>query len=203
MGMEEYAIILDYLPTGHSEDERPIYKREPVAYGVGDKYLSLLELIPKKDVELDPGERVYIGKDDRDKIDYVKRRVEYDDLTAAAISELPYVVEKIVEKEEKRFVDFFNQSRPISTRYHQIELLPGIGNRLMWEILDERKKKPFESFKDISNRVKAIHDPGHMIVKRIVLELEGGKELGKGKYKLFTAPPIQKEESRPRRRGYR
>ncbi|MFQ5887349.1 MAG: DUF655 domain-containing protein [Candidatus Hydrothermarchaeales archaeon] len=200
MGMEEYVFILDYLPTGHPEDERPIYKREPVAYGLGEKYLSLLELIPKKGVELSPGERVYIGKDDRDKVDYVKRRAEYNDLTASARSELPYVVEKIIEKEEKRFVDFFNESQPISTRYHQIELLPGIGNRLMWEILDERKKKPFVSFEDIAKRVKAIHDPKHIFVKRIVLELEGGKELGKGKYKLFTAPPVQKEESRPKRR---
>ncbi len=203
MGMEEHAYILDYLPTGHPEDERPIYKREPIAYGIGEKFLSLLELIPKKGVELTVGERVYIGKDDRDKIEYVKRRAEYDDITAAAVSELPYIVENIVENEEKKFVDFFNESRPISTRYHQIELLPGIGNRLMWEILDERKKKPFKSFEDISERVKAIHDPKQMIVKRIVLELEGGKELGKGKYKLFTALPIQKEESKPRRRGYR
>lgn len=203
MGMEEYAFILDYLPTGHLEDERPIYKREPVAYGLGDKYLSLLDLIPKKGVELSIGERVYIGKDDREKIEYVKRRVDYDDLTASARSELPFVVDKVVEKEEKRFVDFFNDSQPISTRYHQIELLPGIGNRLMWEILNERRKKPFESFEDISVRVKAVHDPKHMIVKRIVLELEGGKELGKGKYKLFTAPPIQKEESMHRGRGYR
>lgn len=203
MGMEEYAFILDYLPTGHPEDERPIYKREPVSYGLGDKHLSLLELIPKKGVELSIGERVYIGKDDREKIEYVKRRADYDDLTASARSELPFVIDKIVEKEEKRFVDFFNDSQPISTRYHQIELLPGIGNRLMWEILNERRKKPFESFEDISVRVKAVHDPKHMIVKRIVLELEGGKELGKGKYKLFTAPPIQKEESRHRGRGYR
>jgi len=203
MGMEEHAFILDYLPTGHPEDRRPIYKREPIAYGLGAKHLSILELIPKKGVELSIGEYVYIGKDDREKIEYIKQRTDYDSLTASARSELPFVVEKVVEKEEKRFVAFFNDSQPISTRYHQIELLPGIGNRLMWEILNERRKKPFESFEDISSRVKAVHDPTNMIVKRIVSELEGGKELGKGKYKLFTAPPIQKEEPKHRGRGYR
>ncbi|MFQ6135555.1 MAG: DUF655 domain-containing protein [Candidatus Hydrothermarchaeales archaeon] len=200
MGMEEYALILDYLRTGHPEDERPIYKREPLVYAVGEKYLSLLELIPKKGVELEPYERVYIGKEERDKIDYVKRRVDYDHLTAAAKSELPYVVEKIVEGSEKRFVDFFNESQPISTRLHQIELLPGIGNKLMWEILNERKKKPFESFADIAKRIKALPNPKKVIVKRIILELEGGKTLGKGKYKLFTSPPAEKEEPKPKRR---
>lgn len=185
--MEDYAIILDYLPLGRPDDERPLYKREPIAFGIGEKYFTLIELIPKKGVELKPYERVYIGKEKRDKIEYIKRRITYDELSAAAKSELPYVVEKIVEQNEKTFVDFFNKAGPITTRFHSLELLPGIGKKLMWEILEEREKKPFESFKDIEERVKTIPDPKKLIVKRILLELEeGGERVGRGKYKLFV-----------------
>jgi putative nucleotide binding protein len=195
MGMEEYAIVLDYRPHGHPEDSRPIYKREPIAYAIGEDYLTLIELVPKKGVELKPHERVYIGKEGRDKIDYIKRRITANELTAAARSELPYAVETIVSKNEKKFVKFFNEAGPVSTRLHMLELLPGIGKKLMWEILDERKKKPFESFEDISKRIKALPDPKKLIIKRIVSELEEeGMRVGKGKYKLFVSPPPRKEK---------
>ena len=37
---------------------------------------------------------------------------------------------------------------------HMLELLPGVGKKHMWEIIEARKDKPFESFEDIKNRVK-------------------------------------------------
>ncbi|MEE9564731.1 MAG: DUF655 domain-containing protein [Candidatus Hydrothermarchaeaceae archaeon] len=189
MGMEEHAIVLDYLPQGHHDDEKPVYKREPVAYAMGEEFLTLIELVPRKGVGLSAHERVYIGKDERDKIEYIKKRVEYDDLTSAAKSELPYAVDEIVTKKEAQFVEFFNESQAISTRLHRLELLPGIGKKLMWEIIKERNDQ-FTSFKDISERIKSLSDPKKLIVKRILLELEGGeRKLGKGKYKLFVAPP--------------
>ncbi len=190
MGMEEYAIILDYLPLGRPDDERPLYKREPIAFAIGEKFFTLMELVPKKDVELKTHERVYIGKEKRDKIEYIKRRVSYSELSAAAKTELPYVIEKIVERNEEKFVEFFNKAQPITTRLHSLELLPGVGKKLMWEILEEREKKPFSSFKDIEERVKTIPDPKKLIVKRILIELEESEaKVGKGKYKLFVQIP--------------
>lgn len=195
MGMEDYAIVLDYLPHGRSEDERPMYRREPIAYALGEEYLTLIELVPKAGIEFKSHERVYIGKDERDKIEYIKRRVGYKELSAAAKSELPYAVEEVVSKNEKKFVQFFNEAQAISTRLHGLELLPGIGKKLMWEILEERKKKLFESFEDISARVKSIPDPKKLISRRIVSELEEEDvRTGKRKYKLFVSPP-------PMRRG--
>ncbi|MEE9474138.1 MAG: DUF655 domain-containing protein [Candidatus Hydrothermarchaeaceae archaeon] len=189
MGMEEHAIVLDYLPQGHHDDEKPVYKREPVAYAIGEEFLTLIELVPRKGVGLSAHERVYIGKDERDKIEYIKKRVEYDDLTSAAKSELPYAVDEIVTKNEAQFIEFFNESQAISTRLHRLELLPGIGKKLMWELIKERKNQ-FTSFKDISERIKSLSDPKKLIIKRILLELEGGeRKLGKGKYKLFITPP--------------
>ncbi|GCC11674.1 hypothetical protein IPdc08_01730 [archaeon] len=200
MGMEEYVYVLDYLLEGRLEDERPTYKKEPLVIGLGDKYFSILELVQKKDVDFNISERVYIGKKERNKIDYIKRRINYDELTAAAKAELPYVVEKIVMSKEKKFVDFFNRATPITTRLHALELLPGIGKKLMWEILEERKKGQFESFENISSRIKAISDPAKLIASRIVAELEeGDSKMGKGKYRIFV-PSGPKDEERGRRR---
>ena len=81
--MEDYAYILDYLPHGRS-DKRG-FRREPMAYALGDTEFKLFELTPKDNVALSIGERVYIGKDVklRDAILHVKRRVRYEDLTTA------------------------------------------------------------------------------------------------------------------------
>ncbi len=190
MGMEDNVIILDFLRLGRVEDDRPIYKKEPLAFGLGEKFFTLIELVPKQGIQVNAHERVYIGKDERKKIAYIRRRVSFDDLSAAAKAELPYVVEEIIEKEEAKFVEFFNEAHALTTRLHSLELLPGIGKKLMWEILDERKKKPFESFEDISKRIKALSDPKKLFVNRIIRELEEeGTRLGKGKYKLFVSLP--------------
>jgi putative nucleotide binding protein len=42
----------------------------------------------------------------------------------------------------------------------------------MWEILAERKKRPFDSFADISNRVRGLYHPEKVIAKRIEDELK-------------------------------
>lgn len=193
MGMEEYAVVLDYLAHGHAEGEKPLYRREPTVYAIGETFLTLMELVPKRGVQLKADDRVYVGKDERREIEYIRRRVSYNDLSSAAKSELPYVAEEIVARGEKRFLEFFNQAQPLTTRLHGLELLPGIGKKLMWEIIEERKKKPFESFADIANRIKAISDPKKIIARRIAAELQADEaRTGKAKYRLFTIPLSKK-----------
>jgi putative nucleotide binding protein len=191
--MEEYAIILDYLPLGYVKEGIPTYKRKPVAQAIGKEEFTLLELIPKEDVALDIHQKVYIGSGKRDEISRVNRRLKYDDLTSTAKVELNYVIEEVIKTKEDKFVEFFNEAGPISTRLHQLELLPGIGKKHMWDIIKARKEKPFESFDDIKKRVTMLSDPVKLISKRILLELEAtGDKKGKRKYVLFTRPPAKK-----------
>ncbi len=179
--MEDYAYILDYLPQGRAEHRR--FKREPLAYGIGDQEYKLLELVPKDEAMLIVGEKVYIGKemDRRDQILHVKRRVGFEELTHTGRSELPYVIQEIVKTGEKRFVRFYNEAHAITTRFHMLELLPGLGKKTMWTILDERKKGDFADFKDIENRA-GIHHPEKFIAKRLELELSDPHQ----KYKIFA-----------------
>lgn len=187
--MEDYAIILDYLPLGYIKEDAPSYKKKPVAQAIGIEEFTLLELTPKEKVNLDIHEKVYIGAGKRDKIARVNRRLKYDKLTATAKIELDYVIEEIIKANEDKFVQFFNEAGPISTRLHQIELLPGIGKKHMWDILKARKEKKFESFQDIKKRVPMLANPVKLISKRILMELEGNSDRkGKRKYILFTRP---------------
>ncbi len=193
--MEDYAIILDYLPLGYVKEGAPSFKRKPVAQAMGVDEFTLLELTPKEKINLDIHEKVYIGADKRDKIARVSRRLEYDKLTSTAKIELNYAVEEIIKENEDKFVQFFNQARSISTRLHQIELLPGIGKKHMWDILNARKEKEFESFQDIKKRVPMLADPVKLLSKRVLMELEAtGDRKGKRKYILFTRPPKKRFE---------
>ena len=180
--LEDYAYVLDFLPYGHPDDKRPLHKREPLAQVVGEKYFTLLEVSVKKDKNPLVGDRVYIGKDlmQRDVVNKIKRRLRYEELTATAKSELPYVLEQMVKQQEERFVEFFNKAESITTKLHQLELLPGIGKKTMWAIIEERKKEPFKSFEDIAKRIKI--DPVKCVIQRIIYELQNPST----KYKLFT-----------------
>ena len=192
--MEDHAIILDYLPLGYVKEGAPSFKRKPIAQAVGTEEFTLLELIPKERVPLDIHERVYIGPGKRDEIARVNSRLKYDKLTTTARVELDYVIEEIIKENEDKFIEFFNEAGPISTRLHQLELLPGIGKKHMWDIINARKEAKFTSFEDIKDRVSMLAEPVKLIAKRVHLELEAGEERkGKMKYILFTRPPKPKK----------
>ena len=81
---EVNAMVLDVLMKGHAEDPRPQFKREPVVQAMGLEQFKLLELIPKPGVVINLHDKVYIGDSSRDKIERVKRRISYDELTQTA-----------------------------------------------------------------------------------------------------------------------
>jgi len=131
---EEYAYVLDYLPHGRP-GSRPGYRAGALVQVVGEEYFTLLEAIAKEGVVLKTYDRVYVGKDAREKITYIIGRINYDELTSNAKMELPAVVEKMVVNRENWFVIFFNTAQAITPRMHALELIPGItcGRFLMKE----------------------------------------------------------------------
>jgi len=86
----------------------------------------------------------------------------------------------LTKNQEQRFLDFFNQAQAVTPRMHALELLPGIGKKSMWQIVNERERKPFISFKDIRERA-GVSDPIKIIARRILEELSQ-----ESKYRLFT-----------------
>ncbi len=188
---EEYAYVLAVIPPKvFLRDNRP--RGETVVQAVGESFFTLLELAPMRGATLHPQERVPISRNARGKIDHVRRRIFYEDLAPESSEELPLIVEIIVTKYEHKFVQFFNEAKPLTTRMHSLQLLPGIGQTLMWAILEERKREPFKSFDDIANRTKLQH-PKKVVTARIIDELQEDV-----KRWLFVKPPRREEDERER-----
>jgi putative nucleotide binding protein len=163
------AIVLDFLAHGRTEDDRPQYQKQPLAYALDREDFRLYEVVLGADADVSIGDDLVIDRAS----DAVERtgEVEYEGLSGGAQSELDYAVEDLVTEEERRFVDFYNDAQPITLRLHQLNLLPGIGKKLRNSILDERKRGPFESFEDLGERVDGLHNPEEVIVERILEEI--------------------------------
>jgi len=86
---EQYAYIIDFLPTGHAEDTRPIHLRQPVAQALGADYYILLELSVKENARVEIESRVFVGKGERDVVKHVERRLSYEELPTARRSSCP------------------------------------------------------------------------------------------------------------------
>ena len=178
-----HAVVLDYLPHGRSDDNRPQYQKAAVAYALTEDSFDLLELTLTDDADINIVDRVAVDPVDDEQIDSL-REIDYDELTSSAESELEYAVEAIIDADEERFVDFYNDAQPITLRLHQLNLLPGIGKKLRNKIIDTRKRGPFESFEDLSERVGGLHRPKEVLIERIQEELRDDDL----KYKIFVRP---------------
>lgn len=177
MMKDENIIILDFLPRGRPSDR----KAEPVVQGIGERFFNLLEVVLREGVTAKVGNKLYVGDDKRNEVKYIRGKIDYDMLTNYSKSEIEAVLTSLINENEKKFVDFFNIARPVTTRLHSLELLPGIGKTHMWQIIRERRKKQFENFKDLQGRVEMLPDPKKIVARRILMELEG-----KDRYKLFV-----------------
>lgn len=178
--IESRIFVLDYLPEGKGFGQSK--QREPTIQGIGSKWFSLLEMtVDNKGTFENLSELDLPQTSESTPIRQVKRRISVNDLTNTGYENLNEAIHLIINKNEKRFVSFFNKAQPITNRIHSLQLIPGIGKKLMWEILAARKGMPFVSFKDIEERVK-ISDIRKMIFNRIIQELEEEE-----KHRLFTA----------------
>jgi putative nucleotide binding protein len=179
---EEHAYVLDFLPYGRP-GSRPSYRAGAIIQVVGEYFFTLLEAIVKEGLVLKPHDRVYVGKEKRDVITYIAGRVSFEELTANAKMELPNLIEKIVSVRERWFINFFNTAQAMTPRMHAMELIPGIGKKYMWQIINERERRPFDNLKDLQQRTN-IPDPVKLIAKRVLEELSE-----ESKYSIFTRAP--------------
>jgi putative nucleotide binding protein len=178
------GIVLDFLARGLGDDARTRFEQSPVAYAVGVDDFRLFEMRLSEEADIAIDDRVVLdpAEERTPGIEEVNA-VEYADLSGGAQSELEYVVEELVEAEEPRFVDFYNDAQPITLRLHQLDLLPGIGDKLRNGIIDERKRRPFDDFADVEERVDGLHDAEEVVVERILEEFRE-EDL---KYRNFVA----------------
>ncbi|MGI9567313.1 MAG: DUF655 domain-containing protein [Nitrosopumilus sp.] len=167
---EEHAYVLDFNPRGKSSAVRG--REGIIVTAIGEERLTLLEVLGVPNSTFEVGERIYIGKEGRTKVLSVLGKLEYDHVSSSAQSELSGVVENIVTTNESKFVEYLNNTRPLTPRIHALELIPGIGKTYMKTMLEERDKKKFESYQDLQERV-GFKDPIKHISERIMDEITG------------------------------
>lgn len=166
--------MLDFITRGKSSIIRE--REGPLVQAVGEERLTLLEILAADDANFIPGEKIAIGKDNREKVISVLGKLNYEELTNESKNEILNVLEKLILDNETSFVAYFNELQPITPRLHALELIPGIGKTFMREIISERERKAFENFADLERRI-GIREPSKLIARRIVEELSGSSRI--------------------------
>ena len=167
---EEHAYVLDFISQGKS---KTVHGRGGViVIALGEERLTLLEILGVDDSTFDIGEKIYIGKDGRTNVQSVLGKLDYEQITGTAQSELENVVNTIVTKNEQRFVDYINNAQPLTPRKHSLELIPGIGKTYLKLIIEQIEKQKFLNYKDMEERA-GLKEPVNHLSKRILEEITG------------------------------
>ena len=135
---EEYAYVLDCKSRAKSTTVRG--RTGIIVVALGEERLTLLEILGIENSTFDVGERIYIGKEGRTKVQSVLGKMDYVKISDSAKDEIPTVVESIVTKNEAKFVDYINNAQPLTPRIHALELIPGIGKTYLNVIIKKEKK---------------------------------------------------------------
>ena len=167
---EEYAYVLDSISQGKSQTVKG--RDGIIVTALGEERLTLLEILGVEDSDFDVGEKIYIGKEGRIKVQSVLGKLDFKQITGSAQSELENVVRAIVTENEQRFVDYINNAQPLTPRKHSLELIPGIGKTYLKLIIEEINKQKFLNYKDMEDRA-GLKEPVNHLSKRILEEIAG------------------------------
>ena len=167
---EEYAYVLDFNSKGRALTVRG--RDGIIVTAIGEDRLTLLEILGSEGSVFDVGEKIYIGKEGRTKVQSVLGKLEFEKISDSAQTELNNVVSTIVTNNESRFVNYINNAQPLTPRKHSLELIPGIGKTYLKLIIDEINKKKFENYDDLESRA-GVKDPVNHLSKRIIEEISG------------------------------
>lgn len=166
------VIILDLLLRGHPEEDKPSWSKTPIAQVITLPDFVLYEVKINKDSNIQVQEKnTYEEFVNQNKLREVLKKIDYDDLTNTSKALIQSILEKEVLNYEEEFIKFFNNSTSITPRMHALKLLPGIGQKHMWDILNARERQKFITFQDIADRT-SLSNPAKLIAQRIVKELQ-------------------------------
>ena len=141
---------------------------------VTEPALHVIRLRPKPNSGLQAvGARIFMG------IDHSKREVVQDilgfarirDLSNGASTELPIVIQQIIEDSPEVFVQqFFNRAGNLSLKMHAFELLSGVGSKKALEMVASRGRVGWESFAQLDEDCGI--NAAELLAKRFVSEIE-------------------------------
>lgn len=166
------VIILDILLHGHPEEDKPSWSKTPIAQVLTLPDFVLYEVKCNKDSDIKVQEKnIYEEFLKQNKLGEVLKKIDYNELTNTSKALIQPILENEVLNYEEEFINFFNNSTSITPRMHSLKLLPGVGQKHMWEIIEARNRQKFTTFQDISDRTSMSH-PAKQVALRIIKELQ-------------------------------
>ena len=164
--------ILDLLLHGHPEEDKPSWSKTPIAQVLTFPDFVLYEVKCNRDSQIKVQEKnTYDVFLNQNKLREVIKKIDYKDLTNTSKALIQPILESEVLNYEEEFINFFNNSTSITPRMHSLKLLPGVGQKHMWEIIEARNRQKFTTFQDISDRT-SMSNPAKQISLRIIKELQ-------------------------------
>ena len=167
---EEFAYVLDFSSMTKSKTVRG--REGIIVTALGEDRLTLLEILGVEDSTFDVGEKIYIGKEGRTKVQSVLGKLDYKQITGSAQSELDNIIKTIVTNNEQRLVNYINNAQPLTPRKHSLELIPGIGKTYLKLIIEQINKQKFLNYNDMEERA-GLKEPVKHLSKRILEEIAG------------------------------
>jgi putative nucleotide binding protein len=165
-------IILDILLHGHPEEDKPSWSKTPIAQVLTFPDFVLYEVKCNRDSEIKIQEKnTYEVFMIQNKLREVLKKIDYKDLTNTSKALIQPILEKEILNYEEEFLNFFNNSTSITPRMHSLKLLPGVGQKHMWGIIEARNRQKFTTFQDITDRTSLSH-PAKQLAQRIIKELQ-------------------------------
>ena len=165
-------IILDILLHGHPEEDKPSWSKTPIAQVLTFPDFVLYEVKCNRDSEIKIQEKnTYEVFMIQNKLKEVLKKIDYKDLTNTSKALIQPILENEILNYEEEFLNFFNNSTSITPRMHSLKLLPGIGQKHMWELIEARNRQKFTTFQDITDRTSLSH-PAKQLAQRIIKELQ-------------------------------
>ncbi|MHA1978079.1 MAG: DUF655 domain-containing protein [Candidatus Hodarchaeales archaeon] len=171
------VLVLDYYPQGKSLSRKSAEAFNPLAVVISITQMQFFDIILSRGKNIQVGQLLDVStlKSEIYKI----KKIGFNELSDSAVDVLPDMIKEIIILSESRFISFLNNARPLTTQMHQLQLLPGIGNKRLWQIIEARRKMGFKDLNDFTERT-GISDPIALFSNRILQEIQGEE-----KYQLF------------------
>lgn len=112
MAFEHYVYVLYARSLVHTGEDIVLVE------AIGEDSLTLLEGEAPAEAEFHPGERITVGNSEPARIDHVRQRLTYGELSLIARDALETAVTALVRIDEERFVELFNSAESVSLRRH-------------------------------------------------------------------------------------
>jgi len=168
MDQEEYGYVIHKLDN------------KPNIYILGNKKFTPLELSLKKEVNVEVYEKVYFGKDHREKIETVVKWLSENDFLNVSKNVSLETIEKIIFENKDYYLHFINVNILKEEYKNLLQRALCVGPKTLDKIILARKDKPFISFSDLEKRCST-----KVIIKSIANKVYD-EICGKDKFRIFS-----------------